>query len=388
MSPQVRNSDYFIVGLLIIISVSPLTGGPVRLAGYLLLLLALILRFPQQKADATPVIFIVIGFLFAVIQDIFWPSPSPLQVLGTHVLFFSGLALGWVVARRIPVSRIEKALAFWAFAFAFCSLVGVAIYTFTPSIVHALPSYGYQGTTHHTIGISNLLVYPDGLVVNRNSGIASEPGLFQMVLNLGVAAMLRFPKENFDALWFFKLGVIGFAIFTTRSTMGLAVFCFLILIGALHSKRLIFGLALSIFLTWEAIWLEATYQQENKLMGSEAFAGRFIPMQTIFSEFITQPLGVGIARYNAQYIEMNWGSFDSFSQVLIRYGFPLALVLSFLLLRSLFETPLSVIVIALTLASQPIWATPLVAYFYFCRRNTSEIRKDQPIAKYQVRSSL
>lgn len=381
MEIRASRGEYALVGLILFVSVSPLTDGVVRLIGYAAIFI-FVLRLKKLPGHGSiPLLFTGFCFLFGVVHDLIPLTELSLQALSTHALFFLGLLTGWIAAGRISFEKMMEILANWSVFLAAISLIGVALYTFAPEAVAFLPTYTYYDTTHHTLGIANILVYSDGTVVQRNTGIASEPGLFQLILNLGAAAMLNVIRQRLTIGWFCRFALVGLAIITTRSTMGLAIFTILVVVAALRSRKISLALGTLVILGWEVIRLEVIYQQENKLVGSASFEGRSVPTQQIFNDLLLQPFGVGNSNYNSNYEVMNWGSYDSLSQVFIRYGLPLAIVLCILLFRKLFIHPLIILTVALTLASQPIWFTPLIAYFYY-------YKKSKNMADHQLDRSL
>lgn len=359
--------DFAIVGLMIFVSVSPFLEGSRQLLGYILIGVFFLTRRRNEQPESAKIILTIVGISFGIVIDLTSSSAFALHALGTHILFTAGLIAGWLAAVSIPYHLMAEILAKWAFIFAALSLVGVAAYSFFPSIVGLLPTYSYHDSTNHTMGFANILTFADGTIVQRNAGIASEPGLFQIVLNLGAAAMLNFSKERISLAWFGRFATIGFAIVTTNSTTGLLLFAGLLIYGAFKSGKIGLSLGIFVILAWEAIRSEFTHQKENKLVGSTAFETRSSPAQEILGDVISRPFGVGNITYNSEYEAMNWGGYDSLSQVVIRYGIPLAFLLCLFLLRNAINFPLPLLVVIMTLASQPIWFTPLVAYFYYCK---------------------
>lgn len=366
MSHNFDKMETWLVGTVIFISVTPFLPSTLKLVAYLILT---VIALNQDTLTATrrprlgPLALTVAGLSFGYVMDLTASVGSVGHTIGTNSLFTAGLVAGWAIARTIPIERMVVLLGFWATLFAGLSLVGVALYSFSPGIISSLPSYTY-GSTHRTIGIANFLM-EDGVVVHRNTGIASEPGLFQLVLNLGAVTYLRGTPELLSRRWLVGLLIIGLAIFETRSTAGLLIFSLILIFAAMRSPKILAFVALIVMIFGNSIRIEFEYQAAHKLGGVPSSEARSLPAQAILEHVGSSPLGVGTAAYNLKYEDAGWGSYDSYTQVLIRFGIPLALILGVLLMRNLLTHPLLTLTILMTFLSQPVWATPLVAYFYF-----------------------
>jgi hypothetical protein len=105
-------------------------------------------------------------------------------------------------------------------------------------------------------------------------------------------------------------------------------------------------------------------QIDNKLNGY-AFESRFIPLKNSFNYISENLTGVGNIQYSNDLNKYNIGSFDSYSQISMRYGMQaliLFIFLSFLLMKKAFFLS---IIFMVTFTSQTIWYFPVVSCFYF-----------------------
>ena len=370
------SSPSLLVGAAVFLSVTPLLGSVPRVLSYLVLIIwASRLRVAGSGlANAGSFFLVVLSMSFGAAMNLTSGLAGLRHAVFTDGHFLAGLAAGFVLASAIPSEDFVRSLGSWGLVFAGFSLVGVAIYTVFPAAVYGFPSYTF-GTTHHTIGFANFLMQ-DGAVLQRNSGIASEPGKFQMILNLAAAAhLVRKPSWESGPKWYASMLLIAIALFTTRSTAGLVIFAILVTLAAVYSWRARLFAVGAWLLAGSSLAREFAYQAEYKLQGSSAFDSRLNPSLRVLSEVRQAPLGIGTATYNAKYEEMGWGSYDSYTQIFLRFGLPLLVLLTLLLVRNLRSLPLPTVVIALTFLSQPVWFVPLVSYFYFHRSSLQVARR-------------
>ena len=312
-------------------------------------------------------ILVIFGIMVGVVQDVFSSSTFSAEAMALHLYFFVGILTGWAIAATMSVDRYLDKVGTIAVWLAALSLLGVLIYTLLPHLVASFPIYEYYHTRHRTALFTNFLISSDGTVIQRNAGIASEPGLFQLVLNLGAVAISRRGIPDTRSLLQFAL--LGIALFATRSTAGLIIFAVILIYTGLKSGKAFLVITAAIVTLSGVIRSEVDYQFANKLAGTASFEQRLEPAQAVLAQVLSSPLGVGNRSYNEYFKTQDWGSYDSFTQILIRYGLPLTLIIVGCLMARAPGLPLVVIVIVMTMLSQPIWSMPLVTYFYFSRVN-------------------
>ena len=186
-----NRNKYIEITILILASFSPLVSQPIKAALVLMLLIINyrhLLKFRKKKGSilATFLAIFLVSFIFDLrnVSEI-----SQINIL--HLYFPMCILLGYIISEKYTLSRFYYFLDRIIFVFAAFSLIGVFIYTFIPGIVSNLPSYNYYHTTHKTAFIFNILTNSSTGVLQRNAGIAWEPGAFQFLVNLGLYSYLR-----------------------------------------------------------------------------------------------------------------------------------------------------------------------------------------------------
>lgn len=353
--------------MLIIISVSPLISMPMK--SIIILMLFLVNRkhlysLPTMKA------YILVCLIMLFILNIFIDIIQIQSFLEFNILsFFFPLCflLGIEISEKYDYHEFIYILERIIFLLAIFSLVGVFIYTFIPQIVVSMPSYDYYQTTHKTGILFNILI-ENGSIISRNTGIASEPGLFQLILNLGLYSHLKLNRKIHTA----KLFIYGLAIFFTNSTVGLIIFGIIIISIIIKDKSKRWLLLLILLISSNVISNTISYQVEHKLFGSYAFNLRLEPSINALKVGLDNLLGLGNAGYDANLSIYNIGAWDSFGQIFIRYGLPLLFVVLALLFKIFTKDILLFLIIFLTFLGQGIWYVPLMTslYFFYFRKNS------------------
>lgn len=350
--------NYIIILGSILLSSSPVIPEAAR--GALIVLLLFFLSASVRGLEREPVkllVFVLILLSPMTILDLF--KTISFGVITLSFLFMPcSLMLGFFVGQRISFDRFE--IVFEKIVF-ILSLIALPLYLavfFVPSIVSFFPSYTFGGFTHKTIYFLNVLIGDD--LVFRNSGFASEPGVYQFYLNLGLFISLR----NLPALrlktFFYIVSIV-----TTNSTAGLFIMAILLLIylrgpwrAALIAVSIVFFGVLSGYVAehWEA-----------KVVNDQAAGGRLDPAINALNVFSENIFGIGAYRYTEIYQEMNLGSSDSYTQIAMRYG-ALGLMAIFTLIFRLSRRGLGFVTIfLLSFLTNPFFFSPLPAIFYFSK---------------------
>lgn len=368
LAVQIKNERVFSkwkqleVLIMIMVSVSPLLENSVRLPIILAATLVRIKDFsnisiPKQKYAIYWVMIaaLAISSLFDV-RNV--SSLSPYSILNAY--FPICVTYGFIFSSFYRLDELLHYIGNIAFVGACFSLVGMLVIYFAPQVINYLPSYTYGGYTHKTAIAFNVL-FADGLLVTRNAGFAREPGVFQLLLNLGVLYESG-RRSQFQLL---KLIILGLAIVLTQSTVGLIIYA-LIMLKVMRdvpgAKYIVAAVMIIFFAQLSAIF---NYQLNVKLIGSDSFDARFDPMVRAILMGADNPLGLGNTGYTTVYATAGIGSFDSFSQILVRYGYiPFAIML-YLYGRLAKENLFLFFAIFLTSLSQNIWFEPLIITILF-----------------------
>lgn len=345
--------------LLILVSFSPLIPQVFQV-GILSVIIIRNIRFLNKiSVEKLILIFIILMiFVIGIILDITNINNDSFSLLNYYypLCFLVGLVISQKYNLKDFLSIFEENI----YVFAIFSLIGVISYTFFKGFIMQLPSYNYYGTTHKTAIIFNVLVTEFG-VVERNAGIAWEPGAFQFLLNLGVYSYIKYNNSK----KFLKLGIYGLAIIFTESTAGLIIFLILTINIFMTHKYMRYSIVLFVFIFFNQIRELFTFQIEHKFFGSNSFSIRLEPMLNAIEVGASNPLGLGNEAYNQNLFSMNLGSYDSYSQMFIRYGYALLLTIIFVLLKITKKELILGLILIFTFISQSVWFFPLVTPFYF-----------------------
>lgn len=357
---------YIEIAMLIFVSFSPIIPIYIKI----LILLSLFVgnaKFFKLDKRLSSVLFtivfllLIISLFFDLFSLNFITDYSPLNLYIPFTFF-----LGFIFSRKYSKDTLLFLINKVVFIIAILSLFGVFFYTFFPQFVSKLPTYNYYHTSHKTAIFFNILLDDYG-IVKRNAGIAWEPGVFQFLLNIGFYAYISRNKH----INLFVFLIYALAIILTKSTMGYLVFMILSINLIKKSKFILLAYFLIFILFTNQIVAEFKYQREFKLFGSNAFEGRFEPLLNAFNLGLDNFFGIGNSEYNLVVRVLNIGSFDSYTQILIRYGFPLLVLILILLIRILKFDKSLFMIITLTFFSQSIWFTPFTTLFYFLDRKSN-----------------
>lgn len=347
--------------VLILISVSPLIPSSVNAVFVLMLIILNIKNIKKINKNKTILLILIMGmFLIGLIND--FSNINSISELSVLSLYFPMcILLGFILSRKYNRLEYLALLEKIIFIFAIISLLGVLIYTFSPNIVYRFPIYNYYHTTRYTGILFNFVINDGGNVVPRNSGIAWEPGVFQFLLNMGLYAYLKITAKPSK----FKILFYALVIATTGSTAGLLLFSIITFRVLLFDKKLRWVVVLMIVLFIGPIKDEIVYQYNYKLFGSYAFNLRLDPMINAFKVGISNPFGLGNVGYNQNLKSLNIGAWDSYGQIVARYGYGMLILILINFYNILKEDKILFFILIITFSSQGLWFAPLVTPFYF-----------------------
>ncbi|NUL48313.1 hypothetical protein F7P69_24340 [Cellulosimicrobium funkei] len=358
-----RKNLRLLVWILASVSFSPLLGD-ILSTGLIVLVVLLLWRYAAIKSLRADVAVMVLLFLFFIgsLYDAFNVSHigdfSPLNIYFPACFF-----AGYLVARSMRLSEYLTAVEPFIFVTACLSLLGMLVISFAPALVWYLPEYSYYETTHRTAVVFNVLMGPGG-PIPRNTGIASEPGAYQFLLNLALYAHIRY-SNRFNM---YRFAVYAAAIVLTQSTTGLLILVALTVYAGFRSKVALLIIPASIIAGRDFVAQEISYQIQHKWIGSSSFEGRFSAMQQTIDLAQGRFLGLG----NSGYAE-NLGNFDpswdSYGQILIRYGYPMLIAVIVLVAILTLRAPLLGGIVIATFFAQGIWFACFVTPLYFLVMN-------------------
>lgn len=280
-----------------------------------------------------------------------------------------GLLIGFEYSKKYNINDFLNVFEKIIFLVSILSLIGYFVVRLQPEIVYYLPSYRYRHTIHKTMFFYNITS------LSRNSGIAWEPGMFQILPNIALYYYLKSHKEHLN---FFVIMIYLLAIYTTYSTTGF----FLLMINLLYLfyvltfkyKKIIIKLLffILIFLLIPLLRTQLEYHLEHKLFDTLSFQKRFIPFVNALEDASNNLLGLGNTGYNIKYKDgSQQGAWDSIGSILQRYGFLMCVFLLFLLFKAtFFSYPLIFIFFFVSFFTETFWFYPLVTPFYFWWSNS------------------
>lgn len=359
--------------IIILISFSPLLSNPLKAALTLLLVIINLKNIRVLNKKRTLVlVYLLFIFIIGFVYDLRnIEIGNNISILNLY--FPLCFILGFIISQKYDKNEYLYYLEKVIFITAIFSLAGVLVYTFLPTLVYNLPSYNYYHTNHKTAIIFNILLSGGG-IISRNAGIAWEPGAFQFLLNLGVYSYIKSNKNVNIA----KIIIYGIAIITTKSTAGFAIFFFITFSILRKNKMFKWIILLLIIVFSDPLKEEIIYQYNYKLFGSYAFESRLKPMMNAFKIGIGQPFGLGNSGYDLYYQDLGVGAWDSYGQILIRYGYGLLAVIIYFLIKILKKDFILFIIIAITLLSQGVWYLQIITPLYFMSINDmNKIKKEK-----------
>jgi len=351
--------------MLIIISVSPLIN-PDTLKPLLFILLFFLnfkYLFIVKVKD-----FCILAVLFCLFSlSSLWDlrNINILYDYSLHNFYIPlGLLIGFEYSKKYNIDDFLNVFEKIIFLVSILSLIGYFVVRLQPEIVYYLPSYSYRHTIHKTMFFYNITS------LNRNTGIAWEPGMFQILPNIALYYYIKCHKKELN---FFVILIYLITIYTTLSTTGflLLMFNFLYLFYTLlfKYKKIIIKILffIFIFLLIPLLGTQLEYHLEHKLFGTVSFQKRIIPFVNALEDASNNLLGLGNTGYNIKYKDgSQQGAWDSIGSILQRYGFPMCIFLLFLLFKTtFFSYPLIFIFFFVTFFTETFWFFPLVTPFYF-----------------------
>ena len=341
---------YFELFAIVFVSVSPLKSIPAEIVFLIVLIIA-----NRRYLCCSRRLILLLAICFIVPTAIDMALHHAVGFSPHSVVFPLYFTLGYVMSRKYRFEELWLRLEEIFIALAALSLFGFALQCFFPEIISGTIMYEMNGVSHRSILINNFLYVGDYQVL-RNCGIAWEPGVFQILLNLGLAySIFNYRGKKLFA----RVAIYGITIFTTKSTAGYVISLLLVITLIIKYRKYFWLIALGAICLWPFISSEIAYQFAYKTPGSDSFSARFVPAVNVFRNNFAKPFGEGNIGYELSYKKDKLGSFDSYSQIFVRYGYPLlicCLAQALALCRA--NWALGAVVV-LSFLSEPVWGTIL-----------------------------
>ena len=355
-----------IIVILLFLSVSPVFSPTLRVLGFLIVYFISIVEMKNFSKNEIMLIFFSISFfLYSLILDLYNLNEYGL-ITSSFLYILLSFFGGYIVSRRFSFSEYLDRYVNIVYHLSLIAISIFLIVIINPNIINIFFTYEYYGFTSKSVLFLNVLSSETNTIF-RNCGFASEPGLYQFFLN--VALWWKLKQNNKIDI---KIFIFIISIISTNSTMGLLSMFLILFFSSKGNVRLIIGLCSLIFLPIGFDKIQ--YHLSNKLVGSASFEGRLIPLVNAFEYSLLHPFGVGSIEYTSVYKELKIGGWDSFSQLVLRYGYQGLFVVILCLLNITRKVPILGAVMWLSFLSQAIWFYPVVSCFYFW--SFSNIKKD------------
>lgn len=319
------------------------------------------MRFSRQSIIALYAIT-VINLVLAPLSDIIY-GKFDFNAIG----FWLGMGIPFFIAACIEKNEfiriVEKTVLYTL-------LPGLGVWIFCqffPQIVTSMPQYTYGGFTHYTLFFVNFLTY--GEVSGRFVGFGSEPGLTQIFYAIALYSRLKDNKGTFD--WFVILLCV--AIFFTKSTAGIFMLFVILFLMVPPNKLFKYILVFSPVLLFYA-YGEIIYHLDNKLIGSDSFAGRYDRYDDFFnSDIFNIIFGFGNSYYTDVLAKSGIGGYDTLLQFSQRFGLISLLALILIVYSANAKKPLIAVIIVLGFLSQAIWLMPAISFFYYAGKSRDQL---------------
>ena len=350
--------------ILILVSVSPLLPKMLSV-GLVMALLAFSvfwqLRYTGRLNINQEMVIIILFFMISMALDVRnITADQPYSIVNfMYPCYFIG---GFFVAKRYSRQEFYTVYERIMFVCAILSLIGMSVYFISPSLIYHFPQYTYNGSTHRTVFFFNYLFAGD-IMITRNSGIAWEPGLFQILLSLAFQMAIQKyegKRRLIRVLVYVAAGVL------TRSTLGYVMIVINLVTLIMKNRKYLYLVLGGALVACPLIFEELVFQIRYKLFGSSAFAARFTPLINAIKMTWNRPFGIGSTYYNAVYETMGLGSYDSYTQMLLRYGYPILGYVLYKLYQIFRRDNWAIaVILAIGFLSEPIAGSLLTVMFYY-----------------------
>lgn len=377
----------FIIALAIIfLSLSPLVKFIHILLGILFITIYYI--FKGIKVEKKSVLRLITFLLFLILHYFFkeilnFNYNLKILILNTETIlkFILSFYLGQLIKNKDTFFReLEKII----FILSVISLAFFTIQLLTSELLYKLPSIKIGRI--QSVYIQNFILNKEGIFLKRNSGIAWEPGAFQLLVNIGL--FLNLKRE--EKLLSYKNLIYTITILTTVSTVGILVLIIQILsfIKNLINKKTIFRGIFAILVFGIVIYIDFNLEKGlinqhiikkiNLKNKNESTLERKYHFEMDIESFKKNIfLGRGIINYQRD--RDNQISSNSYTRILATYGtifFSIYIVNLIIGIRNSIQKNWNIflVIVLFTFTNEIIWASPLILILLFMeKKNENKI---------------
>lgn len=347
------------LSILILLCVTPFVALELKALAFLIISLFGYLRSRKQVKKISVAVFLTFVFLIiiGVANDLIRLGDTEIKFpIYFFISVFSGLLLSQTYSAKDLIDANEIMVSKLI-------IISFGIHALTlvfPQVLDFGWNYTYDGTTRKTLLFANF-AFESGYYTKRFNYIAWEAGAAAFLLALALARRLE-KYSKFDIISL----VIIIAIFGTRSTAGLIMlFCVLLLYIKLNIKSILL-VFLGIAITYPLIIEDINYHANEKIGNQDYVEGRYGRYEVTIEEFDLPDyvFGKGNKYYDDNYKFQNLGHWDSWGQMLQRYGLLAVLLVLLFILKSNLAWIYKILLVMI-FGSQSLWLTPLAVMVYF-----------------------
>lgn len=353
--------DYVEMFILLILSFSPFPYT-IKLLIYAFLIITnlKLLKNIKVKNIYLLVIFTMSIAIMLDLRNVDNETPFALS----NFVFLLPFVFGVIYIKKYSFSNFIIIFERVTFVVSLISIVGTMLIYFMPSIIHSFPTWMYYNRPVKSIIIYGAIYdYTGTNFLARNCGIAFEPGAFQLLPNLGISVLFS-EYEDKNRIWIVKLITYIATILLTRSTAGLAIMSVLLLVNMVKDKKNFFIVITAVILLWGLLAQSLDIQSSKYETGN--FQERFANSIYVAKEYQGYLFGLGATGYNKAYrINPQIGSWDTYTNLYIRYGYIFIVLFIYLNLKVIKLNKNYFIPIMLSLLSESLVGPLLVLFYYY-----------------------
>lgn len=273
--------------------------------------MVLIIKPSLSRREAKWIFIALFAFTPSIIIDFYWLTQySSVSVAGFFIIF--AVLFSVVVASRFDAASTQEAYANVVTALALISCIIFSVSLVMPEILSFAFQYSFYEFPGLSFGLQNFVI-ADGILVYRNAGFASEPGTFQVFVNIAAAILFQLKKMTI-----LRFLILGTAIITANSTTGLLTFVAIALFASDNRYRVL--AIFTLLIGFKPFLSLALVHYEAKFLTETAFLGRFEPIMNALNVIQQHPFGFGTVRYDHYLQTLQIGSHDGYTQTLVRFG--------------------------------------------------------------------
>jgi hypothetical protein len=352
----------YLCAILIFICLSPLLEYEAKL--FLSATIIIIIYYTKpgfEKIKKNYFAVALMTFLFLVCPIIVDLAVSYNVDYKSIIGFYLMLIMGWLLSRLITK---EEFLISNYYLMTTVSIIGIPVFllaTYFGVIETLFPSYEVKGVHGgYSIGVVNFLSHDSG-VANRFTAFGREPGAIQVFYLIALNFRLIISNGKLDIYCYLLI----IALLLGKSTAGyVGLIIVLVAQMKLYKNINIYSLLFIVFLGG-FIASQISLFIDYKLFGSAAFSDRYDRYSYLIdTPSINYIFGIGSVAYR-DLIVQNIAGWDSFLQIIQRYGIFALISTIFLLLINNIKNPILSTIIFLSFFTQSMWFYPIISFFYF-----------------------